>query len=189
MSTQLEIYAKQLTPFLPLGTENYIAELIIENKTKFKISKKRKTKLGDYKIPFNGEGHRISVNGDLNQYAFLITTIHEFAHLKAFEYHGLKIKPHGIEWKSEFSKLFQPIFGLSILPDDVKSALTKYLKNAKASSCTDEALYRVLKRYDKGEALLVEHLKPGETFKLNNHIFEKGKKIKKVLSLQKFEKQ
>ncbi len=179
MSLQRENYARKLSSFLPNGTEIYVADLIIETKTAFRISKKRKTKLGDYRMPVGGKGHRISVNGDLNQYGFLITTIHEFAHLKAFENFGVRIKPHGKEWKAEFVKLFQPIFDLNILPVDVDLALTNYLKNAKASSCTDEALYRVLKRYDGKEAVLVEHLEMGERFRLNNIIFEKGKKLRK----------
>ena len=92
---------------------------------------------------------------------------------------GQALKPHGQEWKSEFSELFKPILVLNILPEDVTLALTKYLKNAKASSCTDEALYRVLRRYDKRSYLLVEHLKEGDRFQLNNIIFERGKKLRK----------
>lgn len=179
MSTVIENYTKQLSPFLPNGTAEYVAQLIKNNKTSFKISKKRKTKLGDYRMPYQGKGHRISVNGDLNEYAFLITTLHEFAHLKAFTKYGSRIKPHGQEWKMMFMDLFQPILDLNILPKDVDLALNKYLKNARASSCTDDALYRVLKRYDSGSGMLVEHLNLGDRFKLNNITFEKGKKLRK----------
>lgn len=179
MVNQKEAYASKLKSFLPLGTENYIAHLIITTKTHFKIAKKRKTKLGDYRLPNGKEGHRISVNGDLNPYAFLVTTIHEFAHLRAFEIHDRFIKPHGIEWQTTFTSLFQPIFELNILPNDVTLALNNYLKKAKASSCTDDALYRVLRRYDKEQHLLVEHLSLGDRFLLNNLVFEKGKKLRK----------
>jgi len=179
MINQNEKYISTLQKFLPNGTESYVAELIITCKTDFKISAKRKTKLGDYRMPHNGKGHRISVNGDLNPYAFLVTTIHEFAHLKAFENHGRSIKPHGIEWQKSFTELFEPILQLNILPTDVTLALTNYLKKAKASSCTDEALYRVLKRYDKEQHLRVEHLKIGDGFLLNGKKFEKGKKLRK----------
>ncbi len=179
MSSQETSYATQLSKFLPAQTEDYVAHFIVSNHVHFKISRKRKTKLGDYRIPHNGKGHRISVNGDLNKYAFLVTTIHEFAHLSAFEKNGFKIKPHGKEWKNEFISLFDPVFDLNILPSDVTIALKNYLKNAKASSCTDEALYRVLRRYDKKEHLSVEHLNLGDQFLLNNILFEKGKKLRK----------
>ena len=181
MSLVKENYAKQLLPFLPEGTAGYVAELIFDSKTSFKISKKRKTKLGDYRAPSGHQGHRISVNGDLNPYAFLITTLHEFAHLRAFENFGYRIKPHGKEWQMEFVKLFEPVFEQDVLPDDVYMALQNYLRGAKASSCTDQALYRVLKRYDKtvGETILVEHLKIGDRFKLNGKYFERGKKLRK----------
>ncbi len=174
-----EIYISKLNKFLPEGTEDYVVDLIINNKTHFRVSPKRKTKLGDYRIPNEKFGHRISVNGNLNKYAFLVTTIHEFSHLKAFEKYGVRIKPHGEEWQRTFFELFEPILNQNILPTDITLALTKYLKKAKASSCTDEALYRVLRRYDKKQSTLVEHLKLGDKFLLNNLVFEKGKKLRK----------
>lgn len=174
-----ESYINKLQKFLPKGTEAYVADLIIDNKTQFRVSPKRKTKLGDYRIPTASHGHRISVNGDLNNYAFLVTTIHEFAHLVAFQKSGLRIKPHGKEWQTVFSQLFAPILAQNILPNDVTLALTKYLKKAKASSCTDDALYRVLRRYNRTQQPLVEHLNLGDKFLLNNLIFEKGKKLRK----------
>ena len=179
MQNKAVLYAEKLGRFLPESTTQYVAEMIVQYQVNFTISKKRKTKLGDYRYPTGKNGHRISVNGDLNQYAFLITTIHEFAHLKAFQDHGLRIKPHGKEWKKEFALLFQPIIDQGTLPQDIYLASHNYLKNAKASSCTDEALYRVLRRYDRKKAILVEHLELGSRFMLNNLIFEKGKKLRK----------
>ena len=92
MSLELENYANKLKPFLPEKTEGYISELILKHEANFTIARKRKTKLGDYRRPFNGQGHRISVNGDLNQYGFLITTVHEFAHLTTFMNFGPSVK-------------------------------------------------------------------------------------------------
>ena len=45
------------------------------------------------------------MNGDLNPYSFLITTLHEFAHLHTFQQHGNRVNPHGDEWKTNFRKL------------------------------------------------------------------------------------
>lgn len=173
-------YIKALNRFLPNGTTVYVADLIINHETHFKISKKRKTKLGDYRSPRQHFGHRISVNGDLNIYAFLITTIHEFAHLTTFNKYKHSVNPHGEEWKQEFKKLFDPIFALTKLPEDINLAIKNYLKNAKASSCSDDKLMRVLKRYDKkSHALLVEQLNLGDIFKLNSKTFVKGRRLRK----------
>jgi len=180
-----EEYCQVLSRFLPVGTVEYVADLILNYDTHFRISKKRKTKLGDYRSPRNGKGHCISVNGDLNEYAFLITSIHEFAHLTTFNKFGHKVAPHGLQWKHEFKLLFNPIFELTELPEDVTLAMTNYLKNAKASSCTDDKLSRVLKRYDKNiNALFVEHLKIGDKFKLKGKTFVKGKKLRKYYLCQ-----
>ena len=168
-----------LSPFLPDNTERYIACFLVDKVVHFTISKERRTKHGDYRQPHKGQPHRISVNGSLNQYAFLITTIHELAHLTTFEKHGNRVRPHGAEWKQEFKKLFLPLLAQDILPDDVQLALSRYLADAKASSCSDDRLYRVLRRYDKNQGTLVEHLPHGAQFKLNGKIFVKGKKLRK----------
>ena len=151
-------FSEKLRPFLPTGTEHYIAGFIVEKTVHFTVSKARKTKLGDYRQPWQGQPHRISVNGNLNQYAFLVTTVHEMAHLTTFEKYGNKVRSHGEEWKVEFKGLFQPIMQKEVLPTDINQAVSNYLKSAKAASCSDDKLYRVLRRYDKNRGILVEHL-------------------------------
>jgi len=183
-----ENYTKALTRFLPSGTTNYVADLIINYECHFRISAKRKTKLGDYRFPYKGKGHRISVNGDMNCYGFLITTIHEFAHLTTYNKYKHSVFPHGQEWKMEFKNLFEPIFEIANLPEDIELALKKYLQNAKASSCTDDSLMRVLKRYNKkSDAIFVEHLKGGDKFKLNNKTFVRGRKLRKYYLCQEID--
>lgn len=172
-------FCTTLKPFLPEGSERYVAEFLIKKVVHFTITKDRKTKYGDYRQPYQGKPHLISVNGTLNKYAFLITTIHEMAHLTAFEKYKNRIQPHGKEWKEEFRLVFQPILNKNILPEDITLAVKNYLHNVKASSCTDDALHRVLKRYDKIQGTLLEHLELGAKFKLNNQIFVKGKKLRK----------
>jgi hypothetical protein len=179
-STKKEEYCKALNRFLPDGTTEYVADLILNYETHFRITKKRKTKLGDYRSPRDGKSHQISVNGDLNKYGFLITTIHEFAHLTTYNKFKHKAQPHGKEWKNEFKTLFAPIFNLAELPEDIELSVKNYLKNAKASSCSDESLMRVLKRYDnKTNIIHVEDLNIGEKFKLKDKVFVKGKKLRK----------
>jgi SprT protein len=178
-SERIVQFSETLRPFLPSGTEYYVAEFLIGNVVHFTISKKRSTKLGDYRQAHDGKPHRISVNGDLNKYAFLVTTIHEMAHLTTFDNYGNRVRSHGKEWKAEFAGLFQPLIERDLLPGDVTQAVSNYLKNAKAASCSDERLYRVLRRYNKNKGVLVEHLEMGAIFELGGRTFELGQKLRK----------
>lgn len=151
-------------------------------KCEFKISRNRNSKFGDYRAPFNGKGHRISVNYDLNAYAFLVTTVHEFAHLHTWNEHQHKVRQHGAEWKSNFKKMMQPFFEQNIFPPDVKQAITKYLNNPAASSCSDLNLYRSLRKYDvaKPSAITVEKVPFKALFKLKDgRVFRKEEKLRK----------
>ena len=101
---------KVLERYLPPAAAPLIARWIDYFKCEFKISRNRNSKFGDYRAPHAGKGHRISVNYDLNAYAFLVTTVHEFAHLHTWNEHKHKAKPHGAEWKANFKKMMQPFF-------------------------------------------------------------------------------
>lgn len=184
---KIKQFCNSLSPFLPRGTEEYVAVFLLEKVVHFTITKERKTKYGDYRQPYAGKPHLISINGNLNKYAFLITTLHEMAHLTAYEKYKNTVSPHGKEWRQEFQTIFEPVLQMNVLPLDVSLAVNNYLKNIKASSCSDDALYRVLKRYDKVQGTLLEHLEFGTKFKLNNQIFVKGKKLRKRYECQLFE--
>ena len=175
---KIDKFSQTLTTFVPDFSADYIARFLIDHVVHFTVSKKRKTKLGDYRQPYNGKPHRISVNGDLNPYAFLVTTVHEMAHLTTFKKYGNRVSPHGYEWKNEFKLLFAPLITTNKLPDDVTIAVKNYLKNAKASSCSDDRLYRVLKRYDSKRGIRVEELEFGAEFQLNGKFFVKGRKLR-----------
>ena len=174
---------KVLERYLPPAAAPLIARWIDYFKCEFKISRNRNSKFGDYRPPHDGKGHRISVNYDLNAYAFLVTTVHEFAHLHTWNEHKHKAKPHGTEWKNNFKKMMQPFFEKEIFPADVKHAITRYLNNPAASSCTDLHLYKSLRLYDppKPEAhLTVEKVPMNALFKLKNgRVFRKDEKLRK----------
>lgn len=171
-----------LRNYIPDEAAEIISRWIKESGCKFKISKSRLSKFGDYRPPYKDKGHRISVNQDLNPYAFLITTIHEFAHLKTWNQHQYLVKPHGTAWKTNFKKLMNIFFGLNIFPEDIESAVQAYLQNPKASSCTDIHLSRALKKYDEviENHHTVETLPELSVFSLKNgRVFKKGGKLRK----------
>lgn len=173
---------KILEKYLPAGAAPTISRWIDYYQCQFKVSRNRNTKHGDYRPPFNGEGHRISVNYNLNPYAFLITTVHEFAHLLTWNEHKRKAKPHGTEWKTNFKRMMRPFFEHKVFPEDVHQAINKYLENPSASSCTDLGLFRVLKRYDvKPDGIItVEALSVNKLFAMKNgRVFRKETLIRK----------
>jgi SprT protein len=108
---KIQQFATTLRRFLPAGSEEYVAEYLLEKVVHFTVTKERKTKYGDYRHPHAGKPHQISINGNLNKYAFLITTIHELAHLTAFEKYRHTVSAHGDEWKREFQLVFKPLSG------------------------------------------------------------------------------
>ena len=173
---------KILERYLPPAAAPLIGRWIDYFKCEFKISRNRNSKFGDYRPPFDGKGHRISVNYDLNPYAFLVTTVHEFAHLHTWNEHKHKAKPHGVEWKNNFKKMMRPFFEQDIFPYDIKHAIVSYLDNPAASSCSDLTLYRALRKYDvpKESVHTVEKLPHQALFKLKDgRVFRKEEKLRK----------
>ena len=76
----------------------------------------------------------------------------------------------------------QPFFEKEIFPADVKHAITSYLNNPAASSCSDLTLYRSLRKYDaaKESHFTVEKLPAKALFKLKDgRVFCKEEKLRK----------
>jgi len=179
MSDKVAALARQLERFVPPNTSEEIAGLIVKHKVKFRITRPRNSKLGDYRPPGRGGGHRISVNGNLNPYGFYITTIHEFAHLIAFDEHGLKIAPHGKEWKHIFGKLLQQSLQNNVFPKELQTELKRYLQSPSASSCADHGLMRALRLFDEEPIIFLEEIEDNARFAINgNRIFVKGPKLR-----------
>ncbi len=167
---------------MPEAAAPIVSQWIVDTKCRFRVAKSRSSKLGDYRAPFQGQTHQISVNHDLNPYAFLITTVHEFAHLKTWTQYKDRVKPHGKEWKNNFKELMTPFFKLQVLPHDVTMALLQYMDNPAASSCTDLNLYRTLKKHDvvASEFTTVESIPTESVFSLKNgRVFQKKEKLRK----------
>ncbi|GAB5419344.1 MAG: hypothetical protein Crog4KO_27730 [Crocinitomicaceae bacterium] len=175
MSKKVEQYNRVLSKYLPTEYVSYVVDLMIQHPVQFRVAKPRKTKLGDFRAERTGL-HKITVNGDLNPYSFLVTTIHEFAHLITFNNHGPRVKPHGVEWQNTYSKMLYPVVQAGHLPGDVAKAIERSLLNVKASSCTDQNLHRVLMKYDKPKEgfVVLETLENGTEFELNGKSYRKG---------------
>ena len=172
----------QLQNYLPPHTYEAVVGYLHFYKVHLTVTRERKSLLGDYRHRTPAKAHRISVNGNLNKYAFLITLLHELAHLLTFEKWGHKVAAHGREWKSVFGQLLAQFIEHNVFPDDIKKVLLQSLHNPAASSCADAALLRILKNYDerKSDVHFVEDIPEGSLFKTHDgRIFQKGEKIRK----------
>lgn len=171
-----------LQRFLPEKSGELVMEYLHQHKIHLTITRERKTILGDYRHATDFQHHRISINGNLNKYAFLITLIHELGHLVTFIQYGNRVQSHGKEWKLAYRRILEHFIGLNIFPDDILLAFKRSIHDLPASSCADEDLMRVLRKYDKNEEglLLVEQISEGKLFAVDNgKIFKRGKKIRK----------
>lgn len=167
-----------LEKYLPLQAVIPCMSLIQTHEVHLKIVNTRVTRHGDYRRNAQGK-HAITINASLNPYRFLMTLIHEIAHLVAFENFGYHIKPHGFEWKQTFRDLMLPFIRPEVFPKDLLPYLARHFKNPKASTDTDAALSVAFSNYDQNspQENYIFELSEGTLFKIyNGKVFKKGPK-------------
>ena len=170
----------KIDPFLPSGAVALVAELLKGESFHLVITKPRSTKLGDFKPPQKGETPRLTVNGNLNPYSFLITLVHEIAHLKIWNKHRNRVKPHGDEWKKLYSELLEQFVKAEIFPPEIAKEINNHLQKPGYSTATDHELTVALRKYDSQSALpTLDELLPGSVFELSNRRFKLGEKLRK----------
>ena len=117
----------QLESYLPPNTYNAVLQYLYQYNVHLTVARERKSIFGDYRHRTHGKTHRISVNGNLNTYSFLITLLHELAHLLTFEQYGNKVQSHGREWKHIFGQLLHQFIQHKVFPSDIERALGQSL--------------------------------------------------------------
>ena len=169
-----------LQKYLPEQAVDPIVGMIKAYHIQLKIVNQRQSKHGDYRKTSSGY-HQITVNANLNKYRFLITTVHEVAHLVAFKTYGFSIKPHGDEWKLTFRKLMLPFINPTIFPEDILPVIASHFRNPSASSDTDTRFSVILKQYDlPNEKSYIFEIPTGSVFKIHNgRTFKKGRRLRK----------
>ena len=165
------------------------------HKVSLLITRGRSSKSGDFRPPRNGSPPRISINRTLNEYAFLITLLHEMAHYYLFEEQSRRsplkrrkrVPPHGERWKEEFRQLITPYLIPEIFPAAILEALQLHLKNPRASTHSDPHLARVLLHFDPApEGILMEKLPEGGLFTTTSGmLFRKEEKLRKRYRCQR----
>ena len=179
--------SETLQKYVPEHAVNSVFELIVANGVHLKIVNERVTRHGDYRKGVSGK-HEVTVNANLNKYRFLITLIHEIAHLVAFEKYGRYIKPHGDEWKMVFQRLMIPYIRPEIFPQSILPLVANHFKNPTASSDTDARLAFALKQFDerKADIHFMHEVPSGSFFRIKNgRVFQKkGLRVKRYECLE-----
>lgn len=161
--------------YIPKESIDLVENLLRKYKFSLIIKNKRKTRHGDFRPLANGR-MQITINNDLNNYRFLITFIHEVAHLVTHKKYK-RVKPHGIEWKMNFQELMLPFFKPEIFPRELMPILANYMRNPKASTDSDIKLSFALKQYDeKSDKSYIFEIPLESKFVHNKRIFIKGAK-------------
>lgn len=165
-----------LQKYLPAETVSDIFHFLKKNQVHFKITNARKTKLGDYRCP-QGKyvNHQITINGNLSKFAFLLVSLHEFAHLNVFLQYKNRVSSHGEEWKNEFRRFVSYYIGKNVFPEDLASALQEHIKNPSATIVKDKEVVRVLQKYNPKnqgiDRIFLSELDCGCSFELSDKMF------------------
>lgn len=168
-----------LCKYLPDSAVESIEKMILANNVQINITKARRTKLGDFRPPQKGVTyHRISINYNLNKYDFLITLLHEFAHLFVWNQFKNKVEPHGKEWNQKYLELLKEFNTSQNFPDDISLIFNKLEKYPQLGKTE---LVRVLRKYDENQDY---HLIEEIPFKVNFNTFD-GRSFQKIEKLKK----
>ena len=166
--TSVQVFEK----FVPPASISYCNQLYESMGFEFKITKSRSTKLGDFRFKPDLKKSIITINNDLNSYAFLVTYLHEVAHLVTFQKFTSRVAPHGTEWKQEFIRISQPMLIEEVFPPSILASLNSYFQNPKASSCSDPKLYNALRQFDSPtNKISLEKIKNHQPFLFNKKQF------------------
>lgn len=170
-----------LSGYLPEGCAGPVSEWFGSHRVVLRITRARRSKLGDFRGGSPLVHPRITINHDLNPYSFLITLLHEMAHAELFLSSGRRLKPHGNQWKSAYRILAGPFLESGLLPDDILQPFTAYLRNPAASSTANAPLAGALRRYDVAtDKTLISDLPDEALFVLpDGRVFRRGVKLRK----------
>lgn len=161
--------------YVPAPAVGYCLHLWQQHDFTFAISRPRRSRLGTHQFD-PAEGHHITVNADLNPAAFLITYLHEVAHVRTVRQARRRVLPHGTAWKTHFRDLLQPVLTETVFPLSVLDPLRSYARNPTASTASYAPLLRALQGLDtrSTEVLTVDQIPQGESFTLGKRVFLRG---------------
>jgi len=166
-----------LQAHIPEPAIPYCLDLWKGSPFELKLSKSRQTKVGDFTSRGTKSHPRITLNHDLNPFQFLLTYVHEVAHLHVYLRYGNRVDPHGEQWRTTFTELMIPLLWENVFPEEILHELRRHMINPMASSFSDARLTQVMRRFDKNASQFVVllALPEGSIFKFQGRYFMKGK--------------
>ena len=178
--------AEIVRPHVPPAAIDHVVRALGGLRVELRVVRPRRSKLGDHRpprLPLR-PAHRITVNADLNPWAFLTTLLHEVAHAATWERHASRrrrVRPHGPEWQREFAGVLVPLLEARVFPDELAAAVTRSLASPAAATCSDRGLLLALARYDRiaEGRVRVEDLAEGAWFRVDGrHVFRAGRFVR-----------
>lgn len=162
----------------------YCRQLWQQYAFQFQITRPRRTRLGDFRVLPNQQT-QITVNANLNSYAFLITYVHEVAHADVYAQHKAQRrrqdKPHGTKWQMAFQRLMQPLLTEAVFPATVLQPLCQYLVKPAATTYAHPMLMLALRQLDltaitdeKSNQVLLRDVLEGNRFQFAKKTFIRG---------------
>ncbi|MBN3035420.1 MAG: SprT-like domain-containing protein [Bacteroidales bacterium] len=159
-------YRKQLSDYLPEASVDPVTGWLSQYPVRIRITRNRISKFGDYRPPVNGGFHRISINGDLNKYRFLLILLHELAHLRVWVGYGRNARPHGPEWQSEYIGMMEIMADQGIFPSAIESHIRSAARNRRCPGRL--RLDRLLEQWDPVDGRVpLESLPDGALFRIH----------------------
>ncbi|MBI4648120.1 MAG: sprT domain-containing protein [Bacteroidia bacterium] len=170
-----------LARYLPEKAINFVLEYIYTYNIYLKINPPRSSKMGDYHPPNKKHGHKITINGNLNPYPFLLTLAHEFAHLEVWEKYKNNVKHHGTEWFNEYKHILKFLIQKEIFPEDLKHGIIDcfFVKNYTSESYSEE-LDELLSKYSGNQSIKLKDIAENSIFSLMS-----GRKFIKLSKVRK----
>jgi SprT protein len=160
---------------IPPSALPYCIQLWNQYPFELRLKKKRISKVGDFTCR-HGRIPRITINQDSHPFLFLLTYVHEVAHLVVHQQQGWKVEAHGTTWKKTFQDLLSPVMNEEIFPKSLLTVLRRHMEDPMASSFSDSRLTAALRMYDERQksVTLLSEIPEGSIFGLHGRWFKKG---------------
>lgn len=136
-----------------------------------RLTRPRRSKLGDFRPARPGQPALITLNGDLTPYQLLLTLTHEIAHLETWPSRSKRTRPHGPAWKKRFGELLLELADNPALDERFRKAVREHSARPKSSAMYDPALFHALRALEGSEEIRLDSLSPGESFRFQGRIF------------------
>lgn len=170
-------WQRALAQRIPVPAQEYVSLLMSRFDLELHLSAPRVSKLGHFRPAHAGRPQSISINRDLSTERFLLTLVHELAHLICHKEYGRRIKPHGAEWKRCFQQLMTPLLCEEVFSSGILPQVIRHLNAPKATSCVDKELHRAFERLEGKEYITLDEIPEGSRFSIRkDRQFIKGAK-------------